>query len=270
MTKSNFSQVDGETFFGLEEDDIKNLGVKKMHLKKFIRVINELASRTQRMNNRRLMTSSIKKTLSINFKSDNIKYKKGNCIGSGSFGSVYIGLEEISGSLIAIKEIIYSRTDEAHIQKLTKEIEFMKQLNHINIVRYLGTNLKKDRLCIITEWVPGGSLSDILDKFGILRVDTISGYTKQMLSGLEYLHSKDVVHMDIKCANVLVDDRGTIKLADFGAAKRLSLNDMESSKKLYYYIIFLDMVHHIIWLLKWYVKDLMVLKQIYGVWDAQL
>lgn len=166
-------------------------------------------------------------------KSSGLKYRKGDCIGSGSFGSVYIGLEEVSGSMIAIKEIRYSHTDEAHIQQLCKEIELMKTLDHINIVRYLGTQMKSDRLCIITEWVPGGSLSNILDKFGILREDTIAGYSLQILSGLDYLHNNDVVHMDIKCANILVDDRGTIKLADFGAAKRLSLNGMEVSKKLH-------------------------------------
>jgi len=76
-------------------------------------------------------------------------------------------------------------------------------------------------LFIFTEWVPGGSLSDILKKFGKLDVYLTARYTKQMLVGLNYLHTHDVIHLDIKPGNVLIDNLGCVKLADFGASRKL-------------------------------------------------
>jgi serine/threonine protein kinase len=79
----------------------------------------------------------------------------------------------------------------------------------------------------------GGSLDDILSKFGKLAETVIKKYTEQILTGLVYLHSNNVVHMDIKGANILVDDRGTIKLADFGASQRIneSAKSTDGNKK---------------------------------------
>ena len=72
------------------------------------------------------------------------------------------------------------------------------------------------------EYVPGGSIRSLLDRFGRLDETVIRVYTRQILLGLEYLHMNNIAHRDIKGANVLVTNDGTIKLADFGASKRLS------------------------------------------------
>ena len=66
---------------------------------------------------------------------------------------------------------------------------------------------------IFQEWVPGGSLAHLLKKFGPLSLDTVRSYTKQILLGLQYLHSNGIIHRDIKGGNILVDDVGTVKLA---------------------------------------------------------
>lgn len=86
-----------------------------------------------------------------------------------------------------------------------KEIEVMRSLNHENIVRYLGIQLEENFLNIFLEYVPGGSISTLLGKFGKFPEAVIRVYTKQILSGLAYLHANRIVHRDIKGANILVD-----------------------------------------------------------------
>jgi mitogen-activated protein kinase kinase kinase 3 len=72
---------------------------------------------------------------------------------------------------------------------------------------------------VFQEWVPGGSLTSLLEKFGSFPTPVIQSYLFQILSGLQYLHEKNVLHRDIKGGNILVNDEGIVKLADFGASK---------------------------------------------------
>jgi len=103
------------------------------------------------------------------------------------------------------------------------EIELLRSLQHPNIVTYLGTDICDENklLYIFTEWVPGGSIQALVTKFGRLSEAIVRKYVAQLLVGLKYLHEQRVIHRDIKSANILVDDRGTIKLADFGSSKRM-------------------------------------------------
>lgn len=100
----------------------------------------------------------------------------------------------------------------------------MRGLDHENIVRYYGTSQEEGVLNIFLEYVPGGSISSLLAKFGCFSEKVIRVYTRQILHGLDYLHRHKIVHRDIKCANILVDNNGVVKLADFGASKRLEGN----------------------------------------------
>jgi serine/threonine protein kinase len=88
-------------------------------------------------------------------------------------------------------------------------------------VCYLGTAREDDALNILLEFVPRGSIASLLGKFGSFAELVIRMYTKQLLQGLEYLHNNGIMHHDIKGANILVDNKGCIKLADFGASKKV-------------------------------------------------
>ena len=145
-------------------------------------------------------------------------------IGAGSYGRVFMGLNMDTGGLIAIKELVFSPDNVNEVAAMQQEINLMRSLDHPNIVKYLGTEMgdTNNMLYIFTEWVPGGSLQSLLKKFGKFDDAVTRKYTFQILQGLQFLHLNRVVHRDIKGANILIDDKGTVKLADFGASKQLS------------------------------------------------
>ncbi|CAL6321557.1 unnamed protein product [Bathycoccus prasinos] len=119
-----------------------------------------------------------------------------------------------------------SRVRESIVQ-LEQEVHMLSQLTHPNIVRYIGIKRRKDILNVFMEYVPGGSIASLLQRFGPLGDNVTRVYTRQILIGLDYLHSQRVVHRDIKGANILVEKSGRIKLADFGMAKMLEFVDVE-------------------------------------------
>ncbi|KAK1422177.1 hypothetical protein QVD17_25120 [Tagetes erecta] len=158
-------------------------------------------------------------------------WQKGVLLGRGSFGSVYEGICD-GGFFIAVKEV--SLLDQGELGRqsvfqLEQEIALLSQFEHDNIVRYYGTDKDESKLYIFLELVTKGSL---LSLYKIYRLQDcqVSSYTRQILHGLKYLHERGVVHRDVKCANILVDANGSVKLADFGLAKATKFNDVKSCK----------------------------------------
>ncbi|KAF5841757.1 kinase-like domain-containing protein [Dunaliella salina] len=156
-----------------------------------------------------------------------LSWTKGKLIGAGAFGRVFQGLDDDTGQIVAVKQVALTKDETLkgrvaeHVRALEAEVAVLLQLNHRNIVRYLGTERTEDTLNIFLEYVPGGSIASMIEKFGPLKTSVIRMYAQQILKGLEYLHQKKIMHRDIKGANILVDGRGTVKLADFGASKKI-------------------------------------------------
>eukprot|EP01064_Diplonema_japonicum_P029546 TRINITY_DN4810_c2_g1_i1.p1 TRINITY_DN4810_c2_g1~~TRINITY_DN4810_c2_g1_i1.p1 ORF type:complete len:695 (+),score=135.22 TRINITY_DN4810_c2_g1_i1:48-2132(+) len=158
------------------------------------------------------------------------KWIRGDLIGKGGFGMVHIAMDLTDGGkMVAVKNVpigLHEPADKrnARLASLKTEIELMKSLSHPNIVRYKGAEREGDSLNIFMEYVSGGSIAGLLKMFGPLTEDVAIAYTYQVLSGLKYLHSCDVVHRDIKGANILLTVDGVCKLADFGAATQVGLD----------------------------------------------
>lgn len=153
-----------------------------------------------------------------------LAWKQGQLIGKGAFGNVFKGLVHATGQEVAVKQVPLPRDAgkvSDQIRSLESEVAVLRTLHHENIVRYLGTERTEEYLNIFLEFVPGGSIANKLQTWGPLREDTIRVYTKQILHGLDYLHRQKIMHRDIKGANILVDNHGVIKLADFGASKKI-------------------------------------------------
>jgi len=113
------------------------------------------------------------------------------------------------------------------LESLKQEISILSQLQHKNIVKYLGhhNDLENKVFNIFLEYISGGSIFILLKKYWKFNETLTRIYAKHILEGLEYLHSFGIVHRDIKGANVLVGNDGVCKLADFGGAKFLLSDD---------------------------------------------
>uniref|UniRef100_A0A1I8FX53 ANK_REP_REGION domain-containing protein n=1 Tax=Macrostomum lignano TaxID=282301 RepID=A0A1I8FX53_9PLAT len=165
--------------------------------------------------------------------SDGIYWRQGPKIGSGSFGVVRQGLTE-AGRIIAVKQVSIEREDssvETELRRIRQEVEILRNLRHRNIVQLLGTRCDGDMFYIIMEFVPGGSIRGLLDRYGSLSERVCRRYLRQVVSGVAFLHANGVVHRDIKGHNIMVTDAGVIKLIDFGCAKRLHATQMSLSGK---------------------------------------
>lgn len=108
---------------------------------------------------------------------------------------------------------------EERVEFLEKSIDQIKQIKHENIINYIALN-DSENVDIVMEYVPGGSLKFILNNFVKFKEKLVRSYTKQILEGLKILHEQSVVHGDIKCSNLLIDDLGIVKLSDFGFIKQ--------------------------------------------------
>nr|UPW42859.1 MAP kinase kinase kinase wis4 [Hypsizygus marmoreus] len=155
-----------------------------------------------------------------------IRWQQGRFIGAGAFGSVYLAVNLDSGSLMAVKEIKFQELSglPSLYSQIKDELSVMEMLHHPNVVEYYGIEVHRDKVYIFEEYCQGGSLAALLEHGRIEDEGIIQVYTMQMLEGLAYLHSKGIVHRDIKPDNILLDHLGVIKFVDFGAAKILAKN----------------------------------------------
>ncbi|XP_071710275.1 uncharacterized protein [Rutidosis leptorrhynchoides] len=163
------------------------------------------------------------------------QWQKGKLLGRGTFGTVYEATNRETGSLCAMKEVDIIPDDPKSsecIRQLEQEIKVLRNLEHPNIVQYLGSEVVDDQFCIYLEYVHPGSLNKyVRDHCAAVTESVIRNFTRHILSGLAYLHSKRTVHRDIKGANLLVDASGVVKLADFGLAKHLTTHITDLSLK---------------------------------------
>ncbi|SPC66915.1 related to BCK1 ser/thr protein kinase of the MEKK family [Ustilago sp. UG-2017b] len=156
------------------------------------------------------------------------KWVKGDLIGKGTYGRVYLALNATTGEMIAVKQVELPRTasdredsrQKGVVAALKSEIETLKDLDHPHVVSYLGFEETTTFLSIFLEYVPGGSVGSCLRKHGKFEEPTIKSFLHQILDGLAYLHSKGILHRDLKADNILVDFEGICKISDFGTVRR--------------------------------------------------
>ncbi|KAJ5902293.1 hypothetical protein N7495_002821 [Penicillium taxi] len=147
-------------------------------------------------------------------------YTKQTCIGGGSFGRVYKGVDRRTGESVAIK-IIDVENAEDEVDDIIKEIAILSELKSPYVTKYHGSYLKGSHLWIIMEFCSGGSCHGLL-RPGVIHEEYIAIILRELLRGLDYLHHDQKLHRDIKAANILLSASGQVKLADFGVSGQLS------------------------------------------------
>ncbi|KXJ90115.1 kinase-like domain-containing protein [Microdochium bolleyi] len=156
------------------------------------------------------------------------RWFKGDLIGKGTYGRVYIGINATTGEFLAVKEVEVNpkaaQGDRNKMKELVaaldQEIDTMQYLDHVNIVQYLGCERKETSISIFLEYISGGSIGSCLRKHGKFEEPVVSSLTRQALSGLAYLHREGILHRDLKADNILLDVDGTCKISDFGISKK--------------------------------------------------
>uniref|UniRef100_A0A8D1VHK0 non-specific serine/threonine protein kinase n=1 Tax=Sus scrofa TaxID=9823 RepID=A0A8D1VHK0_PIG len=140
-------------------------------------------------------------------------------LGGGTYGEVFKARDKVTGDLVALKMVKMEPDDD--VSTLQKEILILKTCRHANIVAYHGSYLWLQKLWICMEFCGAGSLQDIYQVTGPLSELQISYVCREVLQGLAYLHSQKKIHRDIKGANILINDAGEVRLADFGISAQI-------------------------------------------------
>ncbi|XP_065677707.1 serine/threonine-protein kinase 24 isoform X1 [Hydra vulgaris] len=155
----------------------------------------------------------------------NLNLIKEKIIGLTSFGKVYLCTDANTGKKVAMKCIETQNIDNNDfvrkaVETIEQEISVLRILDNIRIVKYYGTIRESTTISIVMEFMEGGSLYDKLSK-GPLDENMASKLSYQILEGLDYLHSKNIIHRDIKSPNILLGLNDNCKLADFGISKNI-------------------------------------------------
>ncbi|SCU93082.1 LAMI_0E13146g1_1 [Lachancea mirantina] len=151
----------------------------------------------------------------------NSVFKRTEVIGRGKFGVVYKGYHAKTRQVYAIKVLNLDSADD-EVEDVQKEVQFLASLKQIpNITHYYGSYLNDTKLWVIMEYCAGGSLRTLL-RPGKIDEHYIGVIVREVLVALLYIHKDNVIHRDIKAANVLIMNDGRVKLCDFGVAAQLS------------------------------------------------
>ncbi|XP_058882595.1 mitogen-activated protein kinase kinase kinase kinase 5-like [Acipenser ruthenus] len=141
-------------------------------------------------------------------------------VGGGTYGEVYKAQNKQTGDMTAIKIIKMEPEDDFSV--IQQEIVMVKSCKHHNIVAYFSSYIQSNKLWICMEYCGGGSLQDVYNVTGPLTELQIAYVCREMLKGLDYLHNQRKIHRDIKGANILLNDLGEVKLADFGISAQIT------------------------------------------------
>ncbi|OMO80028.1 hypothetical protein CCACVL1_13213 [Corchorus capsularis] len=141
-----------------------------------------------------------------------------NKVASGSYGDLYKGT--YCSQEVAIKVLKPERINNDLQKEFAQEVFIMRKVRHKNVVQFIGACTKAPSLCIVTEFMSGGSVYDYLHKQkGVFKLPSLLKVAIDISKGMNYLHQNNIIHRDLKAANLLMDENEVVKVADFGVAR---------------------------------------------------
>lgn len=147
-------------------------------------------------------------------------FEKLDKIGQGTYSNVYKAKDLITGKIVALKKVRFDNFEPESVKFMAREILVLSKLNHPNVIKLEGlvTSRMSSSIYLVFEYMEH-DLAGLYSVQGIKFTESqVKCYMKQLLSGLEHCHNNGVLHRDIKCSNLLIDDGGNLKIADFGLA----------------------------------------------------
>ncbi|XP_014635950.1 PREDICTED: testis-specific serine/threonine-protein kinase 4 isoform X4 [Ceratotherium simum simum] len=164
-------------------------------------------------------------------------YEVGKVIGNGSYGTVYEAYYTKQKVMVAVKIISKKKASEDYLNKfLPREIQVMKVLRHKYLINFYQAIETTSRVYIILELAQGGDVLEWIQRYGACSEPLAGKWFSQMTLGIAYLHSKGIVHRDLKLENLLLDKRENVKISDFGFAKMVSSNQPVCSSPSYHQV----------------------------------
>ncbi|KAK7300813.1 hypothetical protein RJT34_11664 [Clitoria ternatea] len=154
------------------------------------------------------------------------KYELGRLLGQGTFAKVYYGRSTITSQSVAVKVIDKDKVlKSGQAENVKREISVMRLVKHPNIIQLFEVMATKSRIYFVMEYAKGGELFNKVAK-GKVKEDVAHKYFRQLVSAVDFCHSRGVYHRDIKPENILLDETENLKVSDFGlsalaASKRL-------------------------------------------------
>ena len=138
-------------------------------------------------------------------------------VGRGKYSVVYKGRIKKSIKYVAVKSVERTRR-----RKLMNEVRIFHDLNHKNVLRFYNWYETRNHLWIIFEYCAGGDLYQMIEQDKKLPEDTVRKFGFELVEGLSYLHSNGIIYADLKPSNILLNEYGVLKYADFGLSKKIS------------------------------------------------
>lgn len=143
-------------------------------------------------------------------------------LGRGAFGKVNLGMHKLTRKMIAIKSINKEYlSEEKQRSKIMHEVNLLLSLRHPSVVKLYETFETSRHIMLVMELCAGGDLLNFVRKRKKLDEMTAKVIFKQVIEGIAYVHSRKVLHRDIKLDNILLDGKGNVKIADFGVSKQV-------------------------------------------------
>ena len=147
-------------------------------------------------------------------------------IGKGNFATVKLAKHRITKSRVALKIINKKQLDESDLMKTYREINILKKLHHVNIVRLYQVMASNNMLYLVTEHASNGELFEFLAEHGRMEEPEAQRIFWQIILAVEYCHQQGIVHRDLKVENLLFDSYWDIKIADFGFSNTYKPNKL--------------------------------------------
>ncbi|XP_073302830.1 probable serine/threonine-protein kinase At1g54610 [Primulina huaijiensis] len=156
-------------------------------------------------------------------------FEKIDKIGQGTYSNVYKARDAISGKIVALKKVRFDNLEPESVRFMAREILILRRLDHPNVVKLQGlvTSRMSCSLYLVFDYMEH-DLAGLASSPGIKFTEPqVKCYVHQLLSGLEHCHNRHVLHRDIKGSNLLIDDGGVLKIADFGLASTFDPNNRQ-------------------------------------------